>query len=83
METIGFILILLGGLNLAWFLLWFLLSLSSRGGIAISRKIGTDNEQTDNAEGIARGLGKASIRKAVTSAVILVVGIVLSLIGGR
>ena len=83
METIGFVLILLGGVNLAWFLLWLLISVSSRGGIAVSRKIGTDNEHTDGAEGIARGLGRASIRKAVVSAVILGAGIVLSLIGGR
>ena len=83
METVGFIFILLGGLNLAWFLLWFFMALIGRGSIAVSRKIGTDNQYTDNAEGVARGLGKAAIRKAVISAVLMGIGFVLSVVGGR
>ena len=83
LGTIGFILMALGGLNLAWFLLWLIISLIGRGSIALSRKIGTDNEHTDKPEGISKGLGASSIRRAVISGVVLAVGVVLFLISGE
>ena len=56
MEIVGFLLMLFGGLNMAWFLLWFLLGWSATLGAKASKKLGTDNEGTDDSIALGKRL---------------------------
>ena len=82
MGVVGFILMLLGGLNMAWFLLWALLAWSGTVGAKLSKKVGTDNENTDNAIAIGQDFKKKALNKFITSAVLAGVGAILYFLVG-
>ena len=76
-EIIGVILMVVGGINLVWFLLWALLAWSGTLGAKISKKVGTDNEHTDAAIKTGENFGKTAIKKFVTSAILLSIGAIM------
>jgi len=47
-SSIGVIILLVAGINFAWILLWYVISLSGNAGAKLSKKIDTDNTNTDN-----------------------------------
>lgn len=73
----GFLLMIFGVINLAWFILWALFGLIGSGSAKLSKKIGTDNEYTDGAISIAQNLKKEAVKKIAISAVLIGVGAVL------
>ena len=73
-STIGIILMVIGGLNFAWFLLWALMAWSGSMGAKMSKKVGTDNENTDKAIAIGENFAKDALRKVITSLVIFGIG---------
>ncbi|MEO0768389.1 MAG: hypothetical protein AAFY72_02995 [Cyanobacteria bacterium J06649_4] len=78
MEIIGFLLMLFGGLNMAWFLLWFLLGWSATLGAKASKKVGTANESTDDNILLGERFQREAFRKFAVSASMLIVGSLLT-----
>ena len=79
---VGLILMLLGGVNIVWFLLWALIGWSGTLGAKLSKKVGTDNEHTDDAIAIGKDFGKKALSKGITSAVLMGVGAILYFLVG-
>lgn len=82
MEIIGFLLMLFGGLNMAWFLLWFLMGWSSTVGAKLSKKVGTDNDHTDEYIQLGENFKKEAFRKFTISTTMLIVGSLLTHFAG-
>ena len=82
LALIGTAFLLIGAVNMAWFLLWFLLAWSSTLGAKVSKKVGTDNDNTDNNIQLGEAFKKEALQKFAISTALLIVGSVLSHIGG-
>ncbi|MDH5654892.1 MAG: hypothetical protein OEZ34_03220 [Spirochaetia bacterium] len=73
-SVIAYGLIIIGFINLIWFAFWVLLTWSGEVGVKLSKKLGTDNENTDQYAGIARSYKKEAIQKTIISAVLIGAG---------
>ncbi|MGD1951367.1 MAG: hypothetical protein ACFB14_17220 [Leptolyngbyaceae cyanobacterium] len=80
-ALIGTAFLLMGAVNMAWFLLWFLLAWSSTLGAKVSKKVGTDNENTDSNIQLGEAFKREALQKFAISTGLLIVGSVLTHIG--
>ena len=80
-AVIGAAFLLMGAVNMVWFLLWFLLAWSSTLGAKVSKKVGTDNENTDSNIQLGEAFKKEALKKFAISTALLIVGSLLSHIG--
>lgn len=80
-SDIGFFVMLLGGINTLWKLLWLVMAQSSMAGAKISKKVGTDNENTDQNIEIGKSFSKQLISDLIPRVVVTVVGTLMYLLG--
>jgi hypothetical protein len=73
-KVLGMFLIGIGALNFAWFLFWALLAFSGSAGARLSKKVGTNNEGTDDAIRLADSFGKIALTKIGISAALAGIG---------
>ncbi len=76
-NLLGAILMILGGINIVWFLLWSLMAWSGTFGAKLSKKIGTDNGQTDAAIAIGQDFKKKLLSKVIISSILAAVGAIM------
>ena len=72
---------LAGGVRLAWVLLFYVLNVSGRAGAKISKKVGTDNDETDQHIETSKKFDKELIEKILWRGGVIVLGLILYLIG--
>lgn len=76
-STIGLFVMIIGGINFAWILLWWLMSASGELGTKLSKKIGTDNENTDQYLEANKKFSKELREKLIVRAVITIIGAIM------
>ena len=76
-SFIGIILMVTGGINFIWFLIWASLIWSGTAGAKLSKKIGTSNENTDKAIEMGKDFGKQALNKVLISVVLCGIGAIL------
>ncbi len=76
-NLLGAVLMIMGGINIAWFLLWSLMTWSGTLGAKISKKIGTDNDQTDATIAIGQDFKKKLLSKVIISSILAAVGAIM------
>lgn len=77
LSLIGLVL-LIGGLTAGGFtLLWFLLSLSGTVGAKLSKKFGTDNEDTDKHIQQGENLSKSTFKKLLIELLVAGIGFLI------
>lgn len=72
---------LLGGINTLWKLLWLVMAQSSMAGAKISKKVGTDNENTDQNIEIGKSFSKQLMSDLIPRVAVTVVGTLMYLLG--
>lgn len=72
---------LLGGINTLWKLLWLVMAQSSMAGAKLSKKVGTDNENTDKNIEIGKSFSKQLIDDLIPRVVVTVIGTLMYLLG--
>ena len=80
-SDIGFFVMLIGGLNTLWRLLWFIMAQSSITGAKISKKVGTDNENTDKNIELGKSFSKQLINDLVPRVVVTAIGLLMYIFG--
>ena len=80
-STIGFVLLLVGSVRTVWILFWYILNSSSQVGTKISKKIGTDNENTDKYLEDSKGFSSELKEKLIWRVGITLVGFLLYYFG--
>lgn len=80
-SLIGFFIMLIGGLNFLWILLWYVLSLSGQAGAKISKKVGTDNENTDQYIEENKSFNKDLIQKLAVRGIVTFIGALMYFFG--
>lgn len=80
-SDIGFFVMLLGGINTLWKLLWLVMAQSSMAGAKLSKKVGTDNENTDKNIEIGKSFSKQLIDDLIPRVVVTVIGTLMYLLG--
>ncbi|MDX2173171.1 MAG: hypothetical protein SFY56_08630 [Bacteroidota bacterium] len=81
LQLIGIILMIAGGARFAWALLFYLLNVSGRAGAHLSKKVGTDNDKTDEHIEGSKKFDKELFEKLLWSGCIIVFGFILYLFG--
>ncbi|WP_338759386.1 hypothetical protein WAF17_11620 [Bernardetia sp. ABR2-2B] len=80
-SDIGFFIMILGGVNTLWNLLWLIMAQSSIAGAKISKQVGTDNENTDENIEIGKSFSKQLISNIVPRVAITLIGTLMYLLG--
>ena len=71
----------MGSVNMAWFLFWALLAWSGTAGAQLSKKVGTDNADTDKNIKLGKQIKEEAFRKFTISAALVIGGLILSHFG--
>jgi UPF0716 family protein affecting phage T7 exclusion len=83
LSLIGLFLLVGGTIGTAWILLWYLLNASSRIGTDISKKIGTDNERTDEYIETGKQFSKELQQKLIIRASVALIGLAMYYFGSK
>ncbi len=71
---------MIAGLNAAWVGFWALMGASGSAGAQLSKKVGTDNAQTDEAIKVGKAFTMEMVKKAGIRAAIATVAYIIYLI---
>ncbi len=77
LTLIGFALMLVGGLNMVWFVFWLIMAWSATAGAQLSKQVGTSNGRTDSNIRLGKRVQTEAFQKFTVSASLLIVGSLL------
>lgn len=80
-SDIGFFVLLIGGINTLWRLLWLIMAQSSMAGAKISKKVGTNNENTDKNIEVGESFSKQILSDLVPRVAVTIIGLLMYLLG--
>jgi preprotein translocase subunit SecF len=83
LSLLGLFLMVGGAAGTLWILFWFLLNASSQVGTNLSKKIGTDNEHTDEYIATGKKFSKELQTKLLIRVGVTLVGFALYYFGGK
>lgn len=81
LQLVGLVLMIAGGARLAWVLLFYVLNISGRAAAKLSKKVGTDTDETDQHIENSKKFDKELIEKILWRGGIFVLGLILYLVG--
>ncbi|WP_291727184.1 hypothetical protein [Bernardetia sp.] len=80
-SDIGFFVLLIGGINTLWRLLWLIMAQSSMAGAKISKKVGTNNENTAKNIEVGESFSKQILSDLVPRVAVTIIGLLMYLLG--
>lgn len=80
-SNIGFFVMLIAGISTVWKLLWLLMTWSNITGATLSKKVGTDKENTNVNIEVRKSFSKRLVKEVVPIAVVTLAGILLYIFG--
>jgi len=80
-SNIGFFILLIGGLNLVWVLFLALMSASGTAGAKLSKKVGTDHDDTDQNIELGKSLTNGFLKQVIPRAIVTLIGLLMYFLG--
>ena len=73
----GFALMLIGGINMIWFVFWLIMAWSATAGAQLSKQVGTSNKNTNNNIRLGKRIQNEAFQKFTVSTSLLLAGSLL------
>ena len=77
LSLLGFALMLMGGINMVWFIFWLIMAWSATAGAQLSKQVGTSNSGTDNNIRLGKRIQNEAFQKFTVSTGLLIAGSLL------